>query len=215
MGTLAPTTGIGASDNPGRDAMISEPKTDESLMIALARGEERALADLMTRYQKDIFRFCLHYLKDVERSRELTQETFIRVYTASQRFDDSRKFRPWVLCIARNLCLNEIKRRKTVPMESLDEYAAAGRGDASEVFKSDGRTPGEHMEMAERNEMLARALDSLPEESKEIVVLKYFERMSAKEIGDIVGATEGAIRTKLHRIMASLRQNYQECRNDL
>jgi RNA polymerase sigma-70 factor (ECF subfamily) len=188
--------------------------TDESLMAALATGEERALEALMTRYQKDIFRFCLHYLKDVERSRELTQETFIRVFTASQRFDDSRKFKPWVLCIARNLCLNEIKRRKTVPMESLDEYAEGNRAN-SDVFRSDGPTPSHHVATAERHALIAKALESLDDDAREIVELKYFEHMSAKEIADIIGSTEGAVRTKLHRIMVTLRKGYQDCRDDL
>ena len=190
-------------------------KSDESLMTALAAGDEDSLAPIMERYQKDIFRFCVHYLKDAERSRELTQETFIRVYTACKRFDQSRKFRPWILCIARNLCLNEIKRRKTVPMESLDDYAAGSRGDSNKVFRSNAETPDQALATVERHEVLNRALDSLSAEAREIVVLKYFEQLSAREIGDIVGSTEGAVRTKLHRIMVSLRGRYQDGREEL
>lgn len=200
---------------PGSGMVAAEPQTDETLMAALARGDECALEGLMTRYQKDIFRFCLHYLKDVERSQELTQETFIRIYTACQRFDNSRKFKPWMLCIARNLCLNELKRRKTVPMESLDDYAEGSRRDAADVFRSNNPSPHEHATDSERFALLDRALGSLNDDAREIVVLKYFEQMSAKEIGDIIGSSEGAVRTKLHRIMVSLRESYQDCRDDL
>jgi RNA polymerase sigma-70 factor (ECF subfamily) len=186
---------------------------DEALMEALAAGAPSALESLMRRYQQDLFRFCLHYLKDAERARDLTQETFIRVYTASDRFDQSRKFRPWVLCIARNLCLNELKRRKTVPMESLEDHAR--RGDSSEVFRSTEYVPDERAMSDERLELLERALDSLAEDAREIVVLRFFQRMSAREIADIVGSTEGAVRTRLHRILMSLRDSYQACRKDL
>jgi RNA polymerase sigma-70 factor (ECF subfamily) len=184
-------------------------------MAALAEGEESALEGLMDRFQNDIFRFCLHYLRDVERARDLTQETFIRVYTASSRFDESRKFKPWLLCIARNLCLNELKRRKTVPMESFEEYASTPRADSAQVLRADTPRPDERAISDERLQVLSEALETLSEEAREIVTLRFFERMSAKEIGEIVGSTEGAVRTKLHRILAGLRQEYQTVGQDL
>lgn len=190
-------------------------RSDEQLMAALAEGEESALEGLMDRFQNDIFRFCLHYLRDVERARDLTQETFIRVYTASSRFDESRKFKPWLLCIARNLCLNELKRRKTVPMESFEEYASAPRADAVHVLRADTPRPDEHAISDERLQLLSQVLETLSEEAREIVTLRFFQRMSAKEIGEIVGSTEGAVRTKLHRILAGLRQEYQTAGQDL
>ena len=190
-------------------------RSDEQLMAALAEGEEFALEGLMDRFQNDIFRFCLHYLRDVERARDLTQETFIRVYTASSRFDESRKFKPWLLCIARNLCLNELKRRKTVPMESFEEYASVPRADAAQVLRADTPGPDERAISDERLRVLGEALETLSEEAREIVTLRFFQRMSAKEIGEIVGSTEGAVRTKLHRILAGLRQEYQTAGQDL
>lgn len=190
--------------------------TDEELMGQLAQGDTDALAPIIERYQTDLFRFCVHYLRDVERAQDLTQETFIRVYSACSRFDPSRKFRPWVLCIARNLCLNELKRRKAVPMESLEGYleTASFENDGGELSSSVDQPDG-FLAAKERVEVLNKALDSLADEAREIVVLRYFERMSAREIAKIVGSTEGAIRTRLHRIIVSLREKFIECRDDL
>ena len=179
--------------------------TDEAAMAALADGNADGLDVLMERYQQDIFRFCLHYLKDVERARDLTQDTFLRVYKARGRFDDSRSFRPWILCIARNLCLNEIKRKKTVVMESLEHVSAQGTNE----FQDATETPDGAAESSERLALLDKALDALPAESREIVVLRYFQRMSARDIAEIVGSTEGAVRTRLHRILAGLRKEYE------
>lgn len=190
-------------------------RTDEELMAQLCEGNREALADLVLRYQNDIFRFCLHYLREVERSKDLTQETFIRVYVARARFDGKRKFRPWVLCIARNLCLNDLKRKKTVPMESLEEYASSARSESGEVFKSAADSPDQQMMMAERRELLDRALATLDDESREIVVLRFFQRMQAREIAEIVDSTEGAVRTRLHRILKSLRGKYEFMKDDL
>ncbi len=189
--------------------------TDESLMAQLAAGKRKALEGLMERYQQDIFRFCLHYLKDTERAKDMAQETFIRVFTASDRFDPARRFKPWVRCIARNLCLNELKRKKTVPMESLEQYASSARVDSGRLMTTAEDAPDAFAMSGERRELLEEALHTLKEDAKEIVELRFFQRMSAREIAEIVGSTEGAVRTKLHRALHSLRKAYENHKSDL
>ena len=195
--------------------MSAPAPTDEGLMALLSDGEQSALAELVRRYQNDIFRFCLHYVRDVERAKEMSQETFIRVYVARTRFDASRKFRPWLLCIARNLCLNEIKRKKAVTMESLEEYASTARDESGEVFQSAADGPDQMMMAAERRAMVAEALAKLDPESREIVTLRFYERMQARDIAVVVGSTEGAVRTRLHRILKSMRTLYVAERDEL
>jgi len=183
----------------------AKAQTDEGLMEQLCQGEDNALAELVLRYQNDVFRFCLHYLKNVEIAKEMTQETFLRIYTARERFDVSRKFKPWMLCIARNLSLNELKRKKTVRMETLEEYASAAREDSGGILQSPADGPCDILMAEERRQALLRMVDELPEEAREIVKLRYFERLSAREIAEIVESTEGAIRTRLHRTLKQLR----------
>lgn len=184
-------------------------------MVELRQGRDASLAELVRRYQNDIFRFCLHYLREVEVAKELTQETFVRVYTSSNRFDVRRKFRPWVLCIARNLCLNELKRKKAVTMETLEEYASTARDESGEVFRFSGDGPDEAVILRERRELLMRVVDKLNDESRELIALRFFEQMSAKEIAEIIGSTEGAVRTKLHRLLGALRVKYGAQRDEL
>ena len=189
--------------------------TDEELMEALDGGDDGALAELVGRYQNDIFRFCLHYLKNVEVAKEMSQETFLRVYSARSRFEVSRKFKPWILCIARNLCLNEIKRRKTVHMETLEEYASSARGESGEVLQTPSDGPYEQLLTKERHRALLEMLETLPDDAREIVVLRYFEKLSAREIADTVGSTEGAVRTRLHRILKQLRNSFVLTRDEM
>ena len=186
----------------------AEERTDEVLMARLCQGHDWALAELVRRYQNDIYRFCLHYVREIESAREMAQETFLRVFTARMRFDASRKFRPWVLCIARNLCLNELKRKKTVSMETLEIYASAARDESGDVLRFSGNGPDETSMARERREALVRMLETLNAESKEILTLRFFERMSAREIAEVVGSTEGAVRTRLHRILSGLREQH-------
>lgn len=184
-------------------------------MVTLRGGDREALAELVRRYQNDIFRFCLHYLRDYELAQELAQETFVRVYVARQRFDERRKFRPWVLCIARNLSLNELKRKKSVHMESLDEYASTAREDDGALQRSSEDMPDQELMGQERREILAGLLNGLTAEAREIVILRFFEKMSARDIAEVVGSTEGAVRTRLHRILKSLREKNLDVKDHL
>jgi RNA polymerase sigma-70 factor (ECF subfamily) len=184
-------------------------------MEALDGGDDQALAELVERYQNDIFRFCLHYLKNIELAKEMAQETFLRIYTARARFEVSRKFKPWMLCIARNLCLNELKRRKMVQMETLEEYASSAREESGEILRAPEDSPYELLLTQERHRYLLGVLDGLPEESREIVVLRYFQKLSAREIADIVDSTEGAVRTRLHRILKQMREGFTLAREDM
>ncbi len=182
-----------------------EEHTDEQLMELLRQGSEEALAGLVQRYQNDVFRFCLHYLKNVDLAREAAQETFLRIFVARDRFDVTRRFKPWMLCIARNLCLNELKRKRPVSMETLEEYASSAREESGAVLESPTDGPLELVMQNERHRLLMVALETLPDKAQEVVKLRYFERMSAREIAEIVDSTEGAIRTRLHRILRQLR----------
>jgi len=200
---------------PSEEARPMETWNDEHLMEQLAQGNDAALGELVRRYQNDVFRFCVHYLKNAEVAREMAQETFLRVFTARDRFDVSRKFKPWMLCIARNLCLNEIKRKKTVQMETLEDYASSAREDSGDVLRSPLDGPSELLMADERKRAILLALDSLPRDAREIVMMRFFEKMQARDIAEIMDSTEGAIRTRLHRILKQLRDTCEALKEDL
>lgn len=180
---------------------------DEHLMGQLRGGTHDALAELVRRYQNDVFRFCLHYVKNVEVAKEMAQETFLRVYAARERFDTARSFKPWMLCIARNLCLNELKRKKAVLMEALEEYASESREDSGEILRWNAEDAADALMADERREALLEALNSLSRDAREMVMLRYFELLSARDIAEIMDSTEGAVRTRLHRTLRQLRKH--------
>lgn len=197
--------GANARRHHGNHRMQLQELPDETLMANLAAGDRGAFETLVRRYQQDVFRFCLHYVRDIEQAKELAQESFLRVYTARDRFDTSRIFKPWLLCIARNLCLNELKRKKTVRMETLEQYVSSAREDSGELMLNPTDGADERLMSQERHKALMEAVEALPADACEIVKLRYFERLSAREIADIVDSTEGAVRTRLHRILKQLR----------
>lgn len=179
---------------------------DEQLMRRLCDGDDEALAVLVERYQNDVFRFSMHFLGDRETAKEITQEVFLRVFTARDRFDPTRVFYPWMLRIAKNMCLNALKRRKTVPMESLE--GLEHRSDSTLDYWPSPATahPLESILTDERRKALLRTVYSLPPEPREVLVMRYLEGMSSPEIAEVLEITEGAVRTRLHRALAQLRE---------
>ncbi len=191
--------------------------SDEALMSLLVRGEEMALTELVQRYQNELFRFCYHYLRDIEMAKEAVQEVFLRLYIARDRYDTEKNLKPWILCIARNLCLNELKRQKLVHFETFEGYIENQHRENKEenegIDAPKTLTPFEQLVINEKQKVLWEELNNLPEDAREIVVLRYFERLHAKEIAEIMGSTEGAIRTRLHRVLRYLKERL-EARKD-
>lgn len=184
--------------------------SDEKLMILLCEGDKEALVGLVERYQNDVFRFCLHYLGDMESARETVQETFLRIYTARERFDTERVFRPWMLCIARNMCLNILKRRKVVPMESLDGYESGDGGAVRYSLAASTEHPLEGILADERKRILLNIVNGLAPDVREVLVMRYFEQMSSREIADVLEISEGAARTRIHRALSVLRNKCEK-----
>lgn len=198
----------------GIDAPL-DASTDEQLMLLLRDGADSALTELVERYQNDVFRFCLHYVRHIEVAKELAQETFLRVYAARGRFDTARLLKPWMLCIARNLCLNELKRGKIAPMDSLEQLAAAGAAGKRLSMSEETAIPSDELMARERRTALMRLLDALPVDARELVTMRFFEHMPAREIAAVVDSTEGAVRTRLHRVLKELREQYAPMKEDL
>jgi len=205
------------SDNKAFDNTPRSSYSDEALMSLLARGEEMALTELVQRYQNEVFRFCYHYLRDIEMAKDAVQEVFLRLYIARDRYDNEKSFKPWILCIARNLCLNELKRQKLVHFETFEGYVEnqnrENKGEKEGIEAPKTLTPFEQLIIKEKQKILWEELNDLPEEAREIVVLRYFEQLHARDIAQIMGSTEGAVRTRLHRVLKYLKERL-DARND-
>src|ERR1035441_9595467 len=94
---------------------------DAALMLRVKRGDRAAFAELVGKYQQPLFNFICRTLRDEAESEDLAQNVFLQVYKSRQRSQHTAKFSTWLFTIARNLCLNEIRRRSRHPAESIEE----------------------------------------------------------------------------------------------
>lgn len=131
---------------------------------------------------------------------ELAQESFARAYKAMGRFDSSLPFYPWLYRIIKNTCLNHLKKRKRrgeVSLEGMREsgfdVVSGGPGADTHVHRDDVRV------------RMAEALNRLPEEHREILVLRHFQELSYKEIAECLGIPQGTVMSRLHAARKNLR----------
>ena len=130
---------------------------------------------------------------------DLTQRVFIRVYRFSPRYVAQAKFSTWLFTIARNLLIDEIKKRKRRPQEVFDERIenAEGRGDG---------------QVEEYREILLNQLDAIPENQRTALLLRVQRELSYREIAEVMKATESNVKTWIHRARLELRKSLSNLR---
>ena len=172
---------------------------DEKLMELVKFGKLNFMELLFTRYQKPVYNYFLKCTLDQEESRDLTQNTFIRVMKYRSSFRADHGFRVWLFQIARNLVKDHFRKTAVYRNQhtSLDNIP-------------DPEGEGIDGEQMEREEKLHRALGLLPADKRELLIMGKFQGMKYEEIARIRDTSVGAVKVQMHRTIAELRKIYFE-----
>src|SRR5689334_23438501 len=145
---------------------------DAALMLRVKQGDTAAFTELVEKYKQPIMNLAYRTVRDMTEAEDLAQTVFVQVYKSASRYKSTAKFSTWLFTIARNLCLNEIRRRSRHPADSLDE--TYGDGDEAPVRQiPDGRTQGptERVLEGELHEKIDEILAGLPEKQRTALLL--------------------------------------------
>ncbi|MBV9579115.1 MAG: sigma-70 family RNA polymerase sigma factor [Chloroflexi bacterium] len=172
-------------------------------VVAARRNEPGAFEALVRRHQGPLYNFCLRMLGESEDAADVAQETFVQLYSHLGRLDERESIAPWLFRVARNRCIDVIRRRRTVPLTVVD--------DADDNLNSfepadDEPLPDELAERADLQRLLTSAIAALPPTYSEVVALRYAGDRSFAEIAEILGCDEGAARVRFHRAKGLLRR---------
>ncbi|MCL1817065.1 MAG: sigma-70 family RNA polymerase sigma factor [Clostridiales bacterium] len=184
-----------------------ERLSDEQLVAHTLQGEQAAFNVLVERYQKQIYSLAYRLCNDYDEARDLAQEAFIRVYQQLPTFDQNRKFFSWMYRVAHNTCINILHKR---PKESLnlDEYYERYEPEAEGISGD----PSGILEDREQAEEFTRILQELPEQYRTVILLKYLEGLSYREISEHLDLPESTVEARLHRGRNYLRNMLQKQR---
>ena len=189
---------------------------DEALLERFQRGDARAFEELLRRFRGPIYNFILRSVRDRERAADLTQETFLRVVQRADSFRGGSKLSTWIYAIARNQCIDHGRRMVFRRHRSLD--APTQRSDdagsplidrvASQAPVTDREAIAKQLQI-----QIAEAVEELPEEQREVFLLRQVQGMPFKDIAELVGVPENTVKSRmryaLERLQAALLE-YQD-----
>ncbi len=163
-------------------------------------GDERAFAEIVRRYEGRLHSFVLRMVGDRERTQDLIQETFVRVYRHLHRFDQERKFSTWIFTIAGNLAKNELRNRSRNPVVLFQTLVRNRDAESRPLEWEDPSTrPDDLYRKRFLREKVEEAVARLPEHHRTVFVLRELHGKSYDEIAEITGCTLGTVKSRLNR----------------
>jgi RNA polymerase sigma-70 factor (ECF subfamily) len=181
---------------PKGDGPEVESRGDRELVHAARAGDTIAFDGLFYRYRDGIYRLGLAITKDPSAAEEIVVDTFARAHRAIERLEPDDSLRPWLYRVAVNLSYNR-RPRKGVTFSSLDDGTAD--------YPTEGESPTEAAERAERRRVVLECVDTLGPKHKVVVVLHYLNGLNLAEIAEIVEVPVGTVKSRLHYALRKLR----------
>jgi len=180
---------------------------DAALMLRVKKGDRAAFATLVEKYQQPVMNFVRRTLRDEIESEDLAQSVFLQVYKSAPRYVSTAKFSTWLFTIARNLCLNEIRRRARHPAESLDSSRPESEDQPLQQFEDKSiSSPPDTLLQRELVEKIDQALADLPENQRTALLLCRQDELSYEEIAEVLDCSLSATKSLIHRGRETLKQ---------
>lgn len=196
--------------------MIDPHVSDEALMIRFQQGDRAAFAVLVRRHKTPLFNFSLRQLRVRSTAEDVVQETFVRVVQNALDFKHEARFTTWLYTIARNLCIDHLRKGALRKHPSLDEARSSQDGDGPTLGEqtADGRANVERdATSTELRARIADAVESLPDDQREVFLMREVANLPFKEIAEITNVPENTVKSRmryaLERLQAALSE-YEE-----
>lgn len=208
----------------GRAVPVRQPPTevdrersdreDSDLMRRFQGGDASAFERLLAKHRRPVFNFCLRMLAERTAAEDAMQEVFLRLVRGSKEWERQAKFTTWLYTIARNHCIDALRKasyRKTASLDqSLKEGEENGPTLGDRVVDEEGIAPDRGAESARVRLTLARAIASLSDEQREVFVMREHAGMPFKEIAEVVGVPENTVKSRMRYALEHLRAHLEK-----
>jgi len=177
--------------------------TDQDLVTRALDGDQDSFAILVERHQQVVYNLTYRMLRNAREAEDAAQEAFLRAYQHLNRYDPSRSFKPWLMSIASNHCIDRIRKRRLTWL-SIDEPLPP-----HPALNSNAPGPEAAAVASEASAAMQELLDDLAPEYRAAVVLRYWYDLSYTEIAESLDTTESAIKSRLYRARQMLADRIQ------
>jgi RNA polymerase sigma factor (sigma-70 family) len=199
-----------------QSAHIHEYKNSPSIDIPDAilakqtlEGDQQAFEMMVQRYSSSLFNFICHFLGDYDLACDVLQQVFLRFYTSLPKLATGDPFKPWLFQVARNCCVDELRRRRRYAIQFSQLESEEYEGDSSSFLNDIPDASPLPEEIAERHDLqqiLQEAIAALPPKFRAVVLLRYVSQLSFSEIGQALNMPEATAKTYFHRAKILLRK---------
>jgi RNA polymerase sigma-70 factor, ECF subfamily len=196
--------------SPGTRA-AADP-TDETLMLRYQEGDRSAFGVLVKRHQAPLFNFAFRQVRVPQLAEDVVQETFVRVVQNASEFKHEARFTTWVYTITRNLCIDQLRKRALRKHPSLDQ-ASGEEGDGPTLGEQTADTRASVEREAtgtELKERIAKAVDLLPDDQREVFLMREVANLPFKEIAEVTGVPENTVKSRMRYALERLQQALSE-----
>ncbi len=179
---------------------------DRAVVEAVLRGQQHQFADLVGRYQSQIVNYVCRMLGNYEDAVDLSQDVFLKAYSALGSYRPQYPFAAWLFRIARNAAIDEIRKRRLLTV-SLDAPVEFDDGSTGREVESMGLDPEDSYLGLEFADRVSTAINELPEKYREPIVLRHAAELSYEEIAEALELPLGTVKTRIFRARDALRKS--------
>ena len=222
MGALTPgrsltveTASTVSRDSTVRVSASLPDPPDEVLVVRFQSGDRAAFALLVRRHQNGLFNFALRSMRERTAAEDIVQEAFVRVALNAAEFKADARFSTWVYTIVRNLCIDQARKNALRRHPSLDQARTTSEGDGPTLGEmtadKHGRADIERTIDGERlKTRMVAAIDALPDDQREVYLMREMSNLRFKEIADITGVPENTVKSRMRYALERLQEALEE-----
>lgn len=192
---------------------MADRYSDEQLLARHQTGDAGAFNELVSRYAPELYRFLTRFCGNASAAEDLLQETLLQAHQSAERFDVTRRLRPWLFTIAANKARDWLRSQRRRTEVSLDADIGRDAEDSvsfAEIFEGHEALPEDLIGAAEQRELVRHVIEQLPAALRQVLLLGYFQQLPYKEIAEIVGVPVGTVKSRLHTALKRFAVLWQE-----
>ena len=187
--------------------------TDAEMVAAVLKGDQELYGELVKRYQGRLVNYLYRILHSVQEAEDLAQEVFFKLYQALDRYDPKYKFSTWLFRVSQNAAIDRIRKRR-LQLVSMDRTGDPDGGMGTWEFPSGDPSPYGDLRNVERGKAIQSAIDRLPWDYRELIVLRHFGELSYDEIAKLKEMPLGTVKNKLFRGRQMMKEELRDFLTD-
>ncbi len=189
---------------------------DETLLQRYVEGSKPAFAELVRRYERELYHFLVRFLGDRAAAEDTFQEAFLQVHESAATFDTTRRFRPWLFTIAANKARDLLRSKHRHPTSALDAHPDGmnGEGQYIDLLQASSDLPDEPLQKVELQALVHRTIQELPPNLREVLLLGYFHEFPYKQISEMLHIPVGTVKSRLHSAVAHFAHRWTQVRRN-